>query len=91
MCAKIRYRRPDKSDYSTRQARSEAKKYILGMLADVIRDSAICGYEQTVISEERINALTENSTGRWKHGIRRQFDAAAMELMDEFRRRSDRP
>lgn len=88
---KIKYRRATKSDYSTRAARSEAKKVILAMLADAIRDSAICGYDRTLIDggnfKERIAAWPNP---KWRDGAEGQLDEAAMELMDEFQRRADR-
>jgi hypothetical protein len=88
---KLRYRKPSASDYSTRAARAEAKKVVLGMLADVIRDSAICGYEQAAIDADKFaERIAEWPNPKWREGAQAQLDAAAMELLDEFERRARR-
>lgn len=87
---KIRYRRPDKSDYSDRAVRALAKKYLLAMLADAIAGAAVCGYDDgNLISYSAFAERTADSTPRWQEGMRRRMDDAAMELLDEFRRRSE--
>jgi hypothetical protein len=86
---KIKYRRRETSDYTTRAARAAAKKVVLAMLADVIRDSATCGYESCAVDAETFAERTSHWTNpRWRDGARKQMDAAAMELLEEFKRRS---
>jgi hypothetical protein len=88
---KIKHRRATASDYSSRAARAEAKKIVLGLLADALADAKNRGFPaDTPVPRSAVDAATSNWTADWQSGTRRELAHAVAELSAEFERRSGR-
>ncbi len=89
---KIKYRRSTPSDYSRRAARAEAKKLVLGILANLLEQAEGADFEEAaVVSRADIGRATAHWTADWQSGTRRELGRAVAELQAEFGRRAGFP